>query len=118
MPFGKRGISAPRPSPARRPVEAFNVEAPAHNVDEATLARIGAWRGEDAPDLETPRASAADANLKTALIVRAIIIFAAVYYFIHIFLTSGEINRLVGAGIFALLVDYGRVLRKALRSNG
>lgn len=116
MPFGKRTSRAQRAASSSPASRERRETREALAVDEATLADITAWPDKHKSS-EYDRRAAARLNIVLSLAARAVIIFAAIYFLAHGMLASGDINQWLAWGLFAMVGDYIRVLRKALRET-
>jgi hypothetical protein len=109
MSFGKRAPAGPTNSR----VEFDGDAAPA--VDPALAAQLSAWPKKQ-DDGDASARAGARVNLTLSLIARFVLLFGVLSFLIHDILMTGDINQIVAAVAVAMLADYARVLRKALRS--
>lgn len=93
-------------------MDAIDADAAEAEIDMATVAEISAWSGA-----AQKRQGARSANLAMSLIVRGLIIFIAFAFVVNDALGKGGVNQWFALALFAMVADYGRVLRKALRSG-
>ena len=116
MAFGKRGVVGEKSCATRNPgAAAAASDSPEIEIDAEAAAAISAWPGEDGGAASAP--SAASANLTIALVVRAVIIFAVLSILIGRAMAGHGIHQWLALGLFAMVADYGRVLRKAFRRH-
>lgn len=115
MAFGKRGAAAVQPRAARKPLRVDEpANASSEDFDEQTLSAVAAGLSDAAGPA---RPSAKTVNLTAALVVRGFIIFAVFTILVSKALADGGLNQWIALALFAMAADYGRVLRKALRSG-
>lgn len=90
-------------------------EAPMRRVSvEPDLSRIRKCSIDETPEERKKRLAAKTVNFTATIIARLIIIGAAGLFAWSEFQNTGKFHRGVALGIFAMTVDLGRVILKAL----
>lgn len=90
-------------------------EAPMRRVSvEPDLSRIRKCSIDETPEERKKRLAAKTVNFTATIIARLIIICAAGLFAWSEFQNTGKFHRGVALGIFAMTVDLGRVILKAL----
>ena len=121
MGFGKQKAPA-RASAAR--LNALAGASPSMEVEaagprprvsvEPDLSRINKNRIVETPEERKKRLAAKTVNFGATFTARIIIIAAACVYGYDLYQSTGEVHRGVAAGVLAMVVDFGRVLLKAM----
>ena len=81
---------------------------------EPDLSRINKNRIVETPEERKKRLAAKTVNFGATFIARIIIIAAACAYGYDLYQSTGAVHRGVAAGVLAMIVDFGRVLLKAM----
>ncbi len=81
---------------------------------EPDLSKMRKNRIEETPEQHKKRMAAKTVNFGATFLARIIIIGAAAYFGYQTFESTGVFPRGVGAGIFVMVGDFGRVLLKAM----
>lgn len=82
---------------------------------EPDLSRMRPRGIEETPDQRKRRLAAKTVNFTATILARLLIIAALGLYAYDIHESSGAIHRGAAAGIVAMLLDFGRVLMKAMQ---
>ena len=95
-------------------VAAADVVAPKPRVThEPDLSRIRARGPEETPDQRKKRLAAKTVNFSATFLARIIVMLALGSFAYDIYESTGAIHRGAAAGMFAMVLDFGRVLLKA-----
>ena len=120
MGFGKQTAPA-RASAARlnalagAPPMSLDAAAPHRRVSvEPDLSRINRNRVVETPEERKKRLAAKTVNFGATFAARIIIIAAACIYGYDLYQSTGVMHRGIAVGVLAMIVDFGRVLLKAM----
>ncbi len=94
---------------------AADIQAPKPRVThEVDLSRMRARGVEETPQQRKKRLAAKTVNFGATFLARVLIMLALASFGYDIYESTGVIHRGVGAGMFAMVLDFGRVVMKAM----